>query len=79
MHHLAILSQLDVPVWSLALPPLELLAAPAGSRLDHCVLDKNSLTIVLVTTPPSAVCPLCGSEASRVHSRYTRRLADWSR
>jgi transposase len=76
MHHLAILSQLEVSVWSFALPPLELLAAPAGSRLDHCVLDENSLTIVLATTAPSAVCPPCGSEASRVHSRYTRRFAD---
>jgi transposase len=54
MHHLAILSQLEVSVWSFALLPLELLAAPAGSRLDHCVLDENSLTIVLATTAPSA-------------------------
>jgi transposase len=31
---------------------------------------------MLATTAPTAVCPVCGSNASRVHSRYARRLAD---
>lgn len=56
--------------------PLELFAAPAGSRLDHSVLDVDTLTVVLATTAPTAVCPLCGSDARRVHSRYNRQLAD---
>jgi Transposase/zinc-finger of transposase IS204/IS1001/IS1096/IS1165 len=56
--------------------PLELFAAPAGSRLDHSVLDVDTLTVVLATTAPTAVCPRCGSDARRVHSRYNRWLAD---
>ena len=51
-------------------------ATPTWSRLDGCVLDDNSLTVMLATTAPTAVCPVCGSDASRVHSRYARRLAD---
>ena len=56
--------------------PLELFAAPAGSRLDQCTLDLDNLTVYLAITNPTAACPLCGSDARRVHSRYTRRLAD---
>jgi transposase len=56
--------------------PLELLAAPEGSRLNLCALDVDSLTVFLETTAPTASCPLCGSDSRRVHSRYTRRLDD---
>ncbi len=56
--------------------PLELFAAPAGSRLVRAVLDGHTLTVVLATTASTAPCPLCGSDARRVHSPYTRRLAD---
>lgn len=76
MHHLANFGQLDMHLRSFCLFPMELLGAPAGSRLDHCALGDDSLTIVLATTAPTAVCPLCGSETSGVHSRYTRRLDD---
>jgi transposase len=54
----------------------KLLAAPAGSRLDHFVLNVDCLTVFLETTASTASCPLCGSHARRIHSRYTRRLAD---
>lgn len=56
--------------------PLELLDAPAGSRLDYSVLEVDSLSVYLETTTPTAACPLCTSDAHRVHSRYDRRLAD---
>jgi transposase len=56
--------------------PLELFAAPAESRFDRIVLVDDTLTLVLTTTAPNAPCPTCGSDARRVHSRYTRRLAD---
>jgi hypothetical protein len=62
--------------WSLLLLPLELFAAPAGSRLVDCVLDVDNLTVHLAITSPTASCPICGSDASRVHSRCTRHLAD---
>jgi transposase len=58
--------------------PLELLAAPAGISFVHCELDVDNITIILATTTPMASCPLCGLESRRVHSRYTRRLADMS-
>ena len=58
--------------------PLELLAAPAGSSLVRCELDVDNITIILATTAPTASCPLCGKESRRVHSRYTRLLADMS-
>jgi transposase len=54
----------------------ELLAAPAGTRLDHFVLNTESLTVILETAAPTAACPVCASDARRVHSRYGRRLAD---
>jgi transposase len=57
-------------------PLLKLLAAPAGSRLDHFDLNVDCLTVFLETTTSTASCPLCGSHARRVHSRYTRQLAD---
>jgi transposase len=56
--------------------PLELLGAPEGSRLVHAVLDLDTLTINLAITAPTAVCPLCGADTRRIHSRYTRHLAD---
>jgi transposase len=56
--------------------PLELLGAPEGSCLVRACLDVESLTVHLATTAPTAACPLCGYDARRVHSRYTRRLDD---
>jgi transposase len=55
---------------------LELLGAPEGSRLVHAFLDLDNLTVHLATTAPTAVCPICGSDTRRIHSRYTRHLAD---
>jgi transposase len=56
--------------------PVELFSAPAGSRLDHCALDVDHLTVHLAIATPNATCPACGADSRRVHSRYTRRLAD---
>ena len=56
--------------------PLALLGAPEGSRLVHAVLDLDNLTINLAITAPTAVCPLCRAVTRRIHSRYTRHLAD---
>jgi transposase len=59
------------------LVPLELFAAPPESRLVDCALDIDKLIVHLAITTPVAACPLCGSDARNVHSRYIRRLADW--
>jgi transposase len=56
--------------------PLELLGAPEGSCLVRACLDVERLTVHLAITTPTAACPVCGSDARRVRSRYTRRLDD---
>ncbi len=56
--------------------PLELFAAPPESRFVDCALDIDNLIVHLAITTPRAACPLCGSDARNVHSRYIRRLSD---
>ncbi|HEY6407853.1 MAG TPA: transposase family protein [Ktedonobacteraceae bacterium] len=34
------------------------------------------LCVSLLSTLPASHCPSCGSAATRIHSRYQRRLAD---
>src|SRR6516165_3273325 len=62
--------------WILLLIPLKLFDAPAESRLVDCALDLDNLTVHMAITAATASCPDCGSDARRVHSRYTRHLAD---
>lgn len=40
--------------------------------------EEKTVTAVAVTTAQEAICPLCQSTASRIHSRYVRTLADLS-
>jgi transposase len=54
----------------------QLLRAPAGSRLVRTDFDDLTLTLGIATTAPNASCPVCGHETWRVHSRYTRCLAE---
>ena len=54
----------------------QLLRAPVGSRLVRTDFDGTTLTLGIATTNPNASCPACGHETWRVHSRYTRRLAE---
>jgi transposase len=53
-----------------------LLHAPLGSRLVSADFDGHALTLGIATTQTYASCPLCGVETWRVHSRYTRKLAE---
>jgi transposase len=53
-----------------------LLADPAAIHLTHIVSADKSLTLVVSARRPSADCPHCGCSSARVHSRYTRRVAD---
>ena len=53
-----------------------ILPDPACLQLLRLTADANTITATVLTTAPSARCPLCGEQAVRVHSRYTRRLAD---
>src|SRR4051794_11932026 len=54
----------------------QLLRAPVGSRLVRTDFDGLTLTLGIATTHPAASCPGCGSQSQRVHSRYTRHLAE---
>ena len=54
----------------------QLLRAPLGSRLVRADFDGHALTLGIATTQTYASCPLCGVETWRVHSRYTRKLAE---
>jgi transposase len=54
----------------------QLLCAPLGSRLVRTDFDGTTLTLGIATTRAHACCPLCGVETCRVHSRYTRQLAE---
>lgn len=53
-----------------------LLADPSAIRLEKIVPDNCSLTLVVQTTPAQAECPRCHRLSARVHSYYTRTVAD---
>ena len=52
------------------------LALPEGFQFVGFEKRNDVLTVTLVSTQVSPCCPLCGSAARRVHSCYTRRVAD---
>jgi transposase len=54
----------------------QLLRTPVGSRLVRTEFDGTTLTLGIATTAPHASCPACGQQTWRVHSRYTRKLAE---
>lgn len=49
---------------------------PACLHLIRLEADHQHIIIVVATTTPEARCPLCQRSSARVHSRYTRRVAD---
>jgi transposase len=53
-----------------------LLSLPEGFEVTNIERTDGILTISAVSTQKSACCPLCSSAATRVHSSYTRTLAD---
>jgi transposase len=53
-----------------------LLADPVALRLEKIVPDKSSLTLVVRATRRQVECPRCHCLSSRVHSYYTRTVAD---
>ena len=52
------------------------LPAPLGFRCADVRIDPESVTLGLIPAAPEAACPACGRPSHRVHSRYTRTLAD---
>ena len=49
---------------------------PAHVHLLHLAAETTVIIATVRTSAASACCPLCGHASTRVHSRYTRRLAD---
>jgi transposase len=56
--------------------PAHLLADPAAIRLEKIIQQPSSLTLVVRVTGAEAECPRCQRLSSRVHSYYTRHIAD---
>src|SRR6266705_131417 len=52
------------------------LALPEGLEMTGIEMIDEVLTVTLVSTQMSPCCPLCGTAARRVQSRYTRQIAD---
>ena len=49
-----------------------LLALPKGFEVTSIEVADDVLTIAVVSMQANPTCPLCASQASRVHSHYTR-------
>lgn len=52
------------------------LALPEGLEVTNIEMIDEVLTITAVSTQVHPCCPLCGTPALRVHSRYTRQVTD---
>jgi transposase len=52
------------------------LPAPKLLNLIGVRADENAVTLIARASPRAARCPVCGTRSARVHSRYTRTLAD---
>lgn len=53
-----------------------LLPDPSSLHLSQIAMDAKVITMVVSTTAPEVKCPLCESTSIKVHSHYTRVLAD---
>ncbi len=53
-----------------------LLADPTSIRLEKIIQHESSLTLVVRATRVEAECPRCHRLSTRVHSYYTRSMAD---
>jgi transposase len=74
---------LSIIVGSTSLPERDLLMlthlllpAIPGLQLDEVELADQMIMLTVHATHPSALCPICGQSSTRIHSRYTRTIAD---
>jgi transposase len=54
------------------------LPIPPSLHVEALLLNEEGLAILASSEATEARCPLCGERSDRVHSRYTRTLADLS-
>ncbi|GHO63939.1 hypothetical protein KSC_028310 [Ktedonobacter sp. SOSP1-52] len=52
------------------------LALPSSLEVRTIEILDGVLTITAISTQKAPYCPLCGTPAAHVHSRYTRQVAD---
>ncbi len=52
------------------------LPVPSTLHVEALLLGEDGVTILASSEATEAACPLCGERSDRVHSRYTRTLAD---
>ncbi len=53
-----------------------LFSLPAHLLVEDVLVESQVLTLVITSTLPEMPCPDCHQPSNRIHSRYTRRLAD---
>ncbi|MCA1604223.1 MAG: transposase family protein, partial [Acidobacteria bacterium] len=53
-----------------------LLADPVALRLECIKSAPKLITLIVKAVQPSAICPRCHYASTRVHSHYTRTVAD---
>lgn len=53
-----------------------LLPSSSGLRLEGVSVDAGRACLVISSTRPTGICPVCGRPGARVHSCYVRRLQD---
>ncbi len=53
-----------------------LFALPDGLEVTSTAVTGQILTLLLVATATTAMCPLCGYAATHIRSSYTRHVAD---
>src|SRR3954453_17740134 len=58
------------------LPRSLLSLVPSGLTVDRLLPTPDRILLIARSRSTSAACPLCGGTSSRVHSFYSRRLAD---
>jgi transposase len=47
-----------------------------GLQIEQVTQQSNQLLVSIGSRSPNACCPLCRGQAWRIHSHYTRRVAD---
>lgn len=48
----------------------------AGLKLEQIKMEHRFISMFMFMSSPSARCPLCARLATRIHSHYTRTIAD---
>jgi transposase len=56
--------------------PRQILPSVPGLRVDGAAIDSTTVQLAVATTQFPAICPLCATETTRLHSHYTRTMAD---